>query len=422
MLIIPLSLISLDSSAGEIIDDIEDTTRKQDISRTDYLLTEFRVIVTYIRLLLIPISQNLDYDYPLYSSFFEPPVFLSFLFLICILGAGIYLLRRSRTGDETGRFAAFGIFWFFIALSVESSVIPLQVIYEHRVYLPSVGAFMSLGTGTFLLIETLKGKASRHVMVSFLVVILMVLSAATYARNSVWKSEVSLWEDVVRKSPEKPRGHNNLGLAYWAEGLTENAIEHYQMALKLNPDYAEAHNNLGNIYYRGPVDKAIEHYRIALRLKPDYAEAHYNQGNAYASKGLIDKAIEHYRIALRLKPDYAEAYNNLGVIYFNKGFFDRAVESHKTAIRLKPDYAEAHINIGCVYGAKGLPDKAIEHFQIALSLNPDYAETHYNLGLAYFQKGLMEKARREFEAAIKINPGYNEARQYLNQINRSLSN
>jgi hypothetical protein len=72
MLIIPLSLISLDSSAGEIIDDIEDTTRKQDISRTDYLLTEFRVIVTYIRLLLIPISQNLDYDYPLYRGRYLP--------------------------------------------------------------------------------------------------------------------------------------------------------------------------------------------------------------------------------------------------------------------------------------------------------------------------------------------------------------
>ena len=123
-----------------------------DVSRWDYLNTQFRVIVTYIRLLFFPVNQNLDYDYPIYRTFFTPPVFLSFLFLLGIFCWGIYLLYRSYKSDQANRFwyrlIAFGIFWFFVTLSVESSIIPIQdVIYEHRLYLPSVGFFMAIMSG-----------------------------------------------------------------------------------------------------------------------------------------------------------------------------------------------------------------------------------------------------------------------------------
>ena len=47
-----------------------------------YLLTQFRVMVTYIRLVFLPFNQNLDYDYPIFKSIFELPVLISFLFLI----------------------------------------------------------------------------------------------------------------------------------------------------------------------------------------------------------------------------------------------------------------------------------------------------------------------------------------------------
>jgi hypothetical protein len=139
MLIIPLTLIGVDKPIGSIISDVSDASRLQTtISRTDYLFTEARVIVTYIRLLLFPVNQNLDYDYPIYHSIFHPQVFLSFLFLFFIAGVGVYLLIRSGILDSTLRLMAFGIFWFFITLSVESSVIPIvDVIFEHRVYLPN---------------------------------------------------------------------------------------------------------------------------------------------------------------------------------------------------------------------------------------------------------------------------------------------
>ena len=111
-----------------------------DITRQDYLLTQFRVIMTYLRLLILPIRQNLDYDYPIYHSFLDPAVWLSFFFLLLLVGSALYLLVKVRPSSPL---ISFGILWFFLTLSIESSIIPIaDVIFEHRLYLPSVGAFL----------------------------------------------------------------------------------------------------------------------------------------------------------------------------------------------------------------------------------------------------------------------------------------
>ncbi|MBW1677892.1 MAG: hypothetical protein JRJ79_15150, partial [Deltaproteobacteria bacterium] len=103
------------------------------LTRTTYLFTQFNVLWTYIRLLILPINQNLDYDYPLYTSLWQFPTPFSLIGLLLLLGSAIFIFRKHRL-------IAFSILWFFITLSVESSVIPIiDYIFEHRLYLPSVG-------------------------------------------------------------------------------------------------------------------------------------------------------------------------------------------------------------------------------------------------------------------------------------------
>lgn len=123
----------------------------------EYLYTQFNVMVYYLVLIAVPINQNLDYDFPVSRGLFEtpetrpgtrltipvgPPVIALFI-ILAIIGAGVCLLVRSfRQGPGSGRVCAFFIFWFFIILSPTSSFIPIaDVIYEHRVYLPSLGVF-----------------------------------------------------------------------------------------------------------------------------------------------------------------------------------------------------------------------------------------------------------------------------------------
>lgn len=363
MLIIPLTLINLDKPVGELIGDVSEATKiYSSASRLDYLFTEFRVIMTYIRLIFLPVNQNLDYDYPLYHSLFNPEVLLSFIFILSLFGIGIYLFYRYRDSATHTRLITFGIFWFFITLSVESSIIPIaDVINEHRMYLPSAGVFLLLSAAVFTVMEKLKARWVKieALVVLSLLVIAVVLTGATYARNTVWKDEVTLWEDVVSKSPNKARGQNNLGVAYKSLGLIEKAIKQYQITIRLNPNSQKAYNNLGAAYHDQNLnDKAIKYFKIAIQLKPDFIEAHYNLGIAYISNGLAEKAIEHFKIAIKLRPNFPEAYNNLGITYKFQGLTDKAIEHYQIAIRLKPDFLKAHNNLADAYAYKGLIDKS----------------------------------------------------------------
>jgi hypothetical protein len=101
----------------------------------EYLMTQFNVLWTYVRLLFLPINQNLDYDYPIAHSLFGFPTILSFVGHLLVIAFAVYVWRKSRL-------ATFLISWWYITISPASSFVPLiDVIFEHRVYLPSIGFF-----------------------------------------------------------------------------------------------------------------------------------------------------------------------------------------------------------------------------------------------------------------------------------------
>jgi tetratricopeptide (TPR) repeat protein len=340
-----LTIIGIDGALMEVIGQAGALSRGfENISRSDYLVTQFSVVVTYIRLIFLPVGQNLDYDYPLYRSLFNTEVMMSILLLLSMIGLGVYFILRSRLTDNAMRLAAFGIFWFFATLLVESGIIPLpMLIDEYRVYLPSIGVFTAIAVGFFWIVEKLSKRTSlQKAVVAFIIVLPLVLSCAAYARNGVYKNKVALWEDVARKSPGKARAHYNLGVAYSEEGVESRAIYHYRIALILNPKCADTHFNIGRLYHRmGLIDRAIGHYKTALGVKPD-AEAHNNIAVAYATKGLIEKCIEHCKIAVKLRPDFDEAHFNLGLGYHEKGLVHKALKSFENTIKIRPDNYEAH--------------------------------------------------------------------------------
>ena len=424
-----------------------------DINRWDYLLTQFKVIVTYLRLLLFPVNQNLDYDYPAAHSLFEPSVFLSFL-LLATLGTGaVYLLFVSRrtAADPRLRLIGFGILWFFLALSIESSFIPIRdVINEHRVYLPSVGFWLAATTA-------LLGFSGRWriPVAAGLGGLILLFAFAAYQRNQIWQDELSLWSDVVRKSPHKARAHLGIGAVYKEMGRREEAFQEFKTAVNLKPDYGEAHYNLGVIYKEQKQwNEAVQEYQAALafkpdyphgyynlgllyhemkrpedaatafeealRLQPDYTEAHNNLGNVYQELGRQDEAFQEYKAAIATNPDYAEAHNNLGVLYQKTGRVMDAMREYQTALSIKPDYAAARRNLGNAYKELGKLDESIPEYQSALAQDPNDAEVHNNLGVVYKESGRLNEAVQEYRAALSLNPNYTEAHNNLGIAYKSL--
>jgi Tfp pilus assembly protein PilF len=367
MLIIPASLIfsvDLDGGVGT------PTRLATDMPRLDYLFTEFRVIITYLRLIFFPVGQNLDYDYPLYHSIFDPEVSLSFLALLTIGLTVIYSFWRYRITQPLIKVIFFGTAWFFATISIESSIIPIvDVIFEHRIYLPSLGIFLVISILLVMIIERCRQKWVEGAIYLSVIVIALLLTGLTYSRNKVWNDELTLWQDVVNKSPGKARGITNLGVAYSEEGNLDRSIKYYKKAISVDPSYDLAYSNLGSAYF---------------------------------DKGFIDESIKEFRNAININPANADFYNNLGSAYLAKGFIGEAIEAYRNAVNINQSSAFSHYNLGCAYFDLGLIDEAIIAYRNAINIDPYYASAHYNLGGAYMKKGLMKEAEVEMGKAARL--------------------
>lgn len=373
LLIIPVTLISSKSPNSVMM--IKLVEGYGEVSRGHYILTQFRVMLTYLRLLFIPLNQNLDYDYPIFKTLWEIPTLGSLCVLLLILSAGGLLFPRHRL-------ISFSIFWFFLGVSVEATVVPSDdVIFEHRLYLPMVGYSIFLPTSIYYLC-----RKNVRLGIDILLMILSLYSMFAYIRNEVWKSEFAIWNDTVSKSPGKARPHLGRGAVYGNSGHDEKAILDFNEALEINPNYAHAYNNRAVAYYNiGEYDKAISDFNQALRINPNHADAYNNRGVVYGNIGEYDKAMSDFNQTLSLNPKHAKAYHNRGIGYFKRGEFDNAIRDFTEASRLDPIYADAYNNRGIAYRSKGEHDKAISDFARALSINPNHPDANDNLRATYEQ-------------------------------------
>lgn len=317
------------------------------LPRLAYLVTQFRVLVTYLRLLILPVGQNLDYDYPVYTTFASPPVVSSFVLLAALFALSLFLHRRSGptagapswARDPAWRLVSFGLLWFFLTLSVESSVLPISdVIFEHRLYLPSVGPAAVFAAVVLLAGRLPAGPPRGRVAVASLV--LAALGTATYQRNHVWGDNVRLWADTVRKSPGKGRPWYNLGTYLTDGGRPAEAIPALQRAVGIAPRNADAWHNLGRAYFMtGRLDDAVRAMTEAVRLKPDMDNAAVNLSAALIDSGRPGEAVPLLERVRERAPDWPEARLNLGLAYLGAGNVAAALQELAFLQRRAPDLA-----------------------------------------------------------------------------------
>ncbi|MFA4828051.1 MAG: tetratricopeptide repeat protein [Thermodesulfovibrionales bacterium] len=422
LIIIPLSILGPEwgiYKPGE--SDMVESGLRQDqlkdlttLSQYSYLLTQFRVIVTYIRLLFFPINQHLLYDYPVFHSFLNPQVFLSFLLLLLIFALGIYLFYRSRFTVHSSRLIAFGILWFFITLSVESSIIPIKhVIFEHRVYLPSIGIIIAFVSGIFYFLQFKSNNSRKLLKINYILLaaIIFSLSVATYQRNNIWKDEINVWKDSAKKA-HSMEAHNQLGFAYHNQGHINKAVPEYITALKLKPDSPEiykVHANLGRAYYElNQLNEAMKEYQTVLKLKSDNTDAHLYLGKIYYKQSRYDEAIREFKASLKPTNDIDKRHLLIGNVYGIHGG-----NAYNALWEYQPCFADAHFYLGLVYLAQGNSEKAMRKFKVATILKPDFVEAHYSIGNLYQKQGKFNEAIKEYQDVLKLKPDYAEAQKNL---------
>ncbi|MGE0268379.1 MAG: tetratricopeptide repeat protein [Candidatus Omnitrophota bacterium] len=334
-----------------------------------YFLTQSRVIWTYISLLIFPIGQNLLYDYPASYTVLDPKVILGFS------GIGLLLFLAIRL-RETKPFVSFGILWFFTTLLVESSVIPIRhVIFEHRCYLPFFGFSLVAG---FLFTEIIK---DRYKLTAAILGIVMTLSVLTYKRNEIWADDITLWTDVIKKSPNVIRPYTHLATAYLNQKDFDSALNAYTRAIVLDPGQAESYNNRGNVY------TVLNQHELALK---DYLKA------------------------LSIDPTLEKTYNNIGIIHNKRKDFKRALVYYNKALELNADNAGVYYNRANVYLQLNHLDKAFADYSQSIKLNPFQKKALYYRSQIYASEQKFADALADVEKAQTL--GLKIDQEYINQL------
>lgn len=343
LLLLPVVPVTVVVAKPVIFADIERLLNAPLLSSSHYFWTQLNVLITYLRLFLLPVGLNLDYDYPIAQTFWGMPALASFLILSIII-SGILAFRRHR-------FMSFAIFWFFLALLPESSLVPLaDPIYEHRLYLPMVGLGIFAADALYYLCRCKKAWIAAVILSAAV----CTYSILTYQRNRVWKNEIVLWSDAVNKSPGKARPYNNRGLAYLDRREYDKAIADFSRSIEVKPDYADGYYNRGLAYQnKGESGRAISDYNKAIAINPRYLKAHINRGQLFSANRERERALSDFKRAIEIAPFDAAGYFNLAYLYLSLGKKEEAAAVYEKLLEVDPTNAQARYNLEAIRGIRG---------------------------------------------------------------------
>jgi tetratricopeptide (TPR) repeat protein len=381
------------------------------ISRSNYLYTQFRVLVKYWQLLFLPVNQHLDYYFTVSNSLWGTKELLSLLFLLGTIALGTWLYMKKWF------IVSFGIFWFYLTLSLESSIIPIRdVIFEHRLYLAVLGFGFAI---SYLAFYFLSSKNARYpvIALSFLTLIYI---GASLNRNKVWHDPYTLWSDSVKKSPKRERAWYWLATSYMTDKDTENARKCYDTSINCNPGFPLAYNGRGNLKKEtGDFEGAIKDYDVAVTLDPAYVTAFYNRGITYAALNKLDESIQDYNRSIELGNRTSAVYYNRGNAKRRDKDFNGAIEDYNTAIKIDPRHPLSYFNRGLTKAQMKNHEEAIKDIDQAIQMDPSNHLFYNGKGVSLLALNQFNEAIKNFDLCLKINPNFGQAyynRGYTKQV------
>jgi tetratricopeptide (TPR) repeat protein len=300
----------------------------KDFTWYQYFFTECRAFFVYLRLFVLPFNQNADYMYPVSHTITEHGAIFGLIGILLLIALAIVYRRRFPL-------ASYGFFVFLVLMAPTSSFVPIQdPLAERRLYLPMIGLL-------FIVVDGLQRLSlERRKLAWTMGAVLLIFGVLTYQRNTVWTSDVALWQDTVEKSPQNPRAHFQLAYAYQFEA---------NQCQRSVPEYAAVDRLAGPAYER----------RYALLI--DWAEA-------LECSGQVDEALSKLRMAAAVEPG-AHVYEEIGMMCAKHDRFADALEAFKIAEKYDPNYPLLFANRGGLYEKMKQYPQALENYKRALQLD-----------------------------------------------------
>ena len=311
MTIVPYNVIMLQysekSQAGGLLASSLNVVNFSHVSSWEYLLTQFRAVAYYLKLLLLPLRLSLEHDFRVSHSLADVDVLLSLALHLSLIGYGCYLMRTSKNRGKhalVDGLAGFGIIWFYMALMIESSIIPMDVMaVEYRTYLPSFGFFLFIVCQVNKLFNSfIAGRGTSNSDYLLWIPLICMLMFLTMMRNEVWRKPDEIWKQTIAIYPKLARAYANLADYYINKGALEDAIRVYKASLQEIQNEPVLHYELGKVYMLSKdYGLAISELQQALIMKPDMDKAYDSLTRAYVYTGRYEQANETHKIANELR-------------------------------------------------------------------------------------------------------------------------
>ncbi len=315
----------------------------RNLSWYEYFLTQGRAIWVYLAKFVVPIHQNIDYDFAISRSLTDHGAIFGLLGL-AIVSVAAWIYRRKAP------LASYGWFVFLILLAPTSSFIPIQdPLVERRLYLPFIGL-------VFMLMELLRRwNVSHRVLLIVLGLIIAGEACATWQRNQVWGDKIAMWQDSTSKSPGKVRPQFQLAHAYFDLGQFGVSADEYAKAARIKPPKYDLLVDWGiTLAYAGRFDEALAKLQWAASLERSayvYSQIAMVDGRA----GRFNDALAALDTAQKINPSQELIYEYRGTVYFKQGNPAGAAAEFRRALAMEPDNARVQGMLTQAEQAAGKP-------------------------------------------------------------------
>jgi tetratricopeptide (TPR) repeat protein len=311
----------------------------------------------YLATLFVPLDLSIGHFVPAPETWASPRGLFAIASLLAIASLAWAGWRFHR-----GLLLAVALFGLTLApaLALAGFGPRLSKLYSDRyLYLPSAG--WALGVGMALaLVASRAGRRHRLVWIAAAAAGL-ALAATTVRQNRVWRTELTLWTDAVRKYPADGMNHLDLGRALLAAGDAEAARRAFARATTVDPGLVDFHLQQGRAFLQAGLPlRAILAFDSAMAIAPDSFEALLGAADASNAAGWHDLAARRYLAAIARRPDSSAARNGYGYLLARAGRLDEAIVQFESAAAAAPRDPVPLRNLAAVWERRGDAARAAE--------------------------------------------------------------
>ena len=220
---------------------------------------------------------------------------------------------------------------------------------------------------------------------------------------------VSAFKLAQEINPDNPYYNNSLAYAYVKAELYDDAIDYYQLAIKLNPDAEWTSivcHALGAIYaeIKNNYEAAEATFNAGMVLDPKNVDIQLSLGDLYMAQNDIDRAIKTYCDAISTEPENYLTYAKAGLALWEKDYLEESIVAFHKSIEINPNFEISQNNLGVVY-LDGIGDAkiSVEYFKNAIDINPNYTLAYFNLARAYQAIGDKAMAAEYYQMTMDLN-------------------